>query len=335
MPARQYGLMHKYEKIFHLGHRLNQGILGAGMLYITEKIDGTNFRFRRKGDEIVYGSHATELGNFELVPSKRCQKCIRHKVAECHHTFFFIAKWIEENIDVEDLEPGFVYFGEGGLKHTLTYENLPPFVGIDIWVEAEKLPFKRRGVLPSAGRYMTWDVAAKMFEKIGIPAVLVIWRGRAVEWVGKQPNLAALISKSYYGEVIAEGIVLKNYDSVDSRGKQLFAKIKREEFQERAKATFGVKPKGTPLDLDVVLAFCNDVRINKGIDRLFEEGGQDLGMTMMRDLYKLVGDDILEEEIVEIARMAKGRRFDFKAFYNSVAKRCAVRLQERMVEDAR
>ena len=325
--------MKSYGKILNLGHKMNKGILGAGVLYITEKIDGTNFRFRRKGDEIVYGTHHTELGALELI-HRHCKHCIEHKVEKCFHTFYFIAEWIDEHVDVEDLEPGLVYFGEGGLKHTLTYENLPRFVGIDIWVEAEKLPFERRGQDPPEGRYMSWDVAAKIFERIGIPAVSLVWKGQAQEWVGKQPNLRALIGKSYYGgPQLAEGIVLKNYDAVDSWGHQLFAKLKREEFQERAKATFGVKPKGSPLDYDVVSTFCNDVRINKSIDRLLEHG-EELEMKLTKALFILVAEDILQEEILEIQKMSRGRPLDFKAFYSGVAKKCATQIAERMLTRA-
>jgi hypothetical protein len=328
-----------YGKILNLGHRLNKGILGAGTLYITEKIDGTNFRFRRKRneklnmDEIVYGTHHTELGSLALI-SQRCKHCREHKVDECFHTFYFIARWIDEHVDVEDLEPGLVYFGEGALKHTLTYENLPTFVGIDIWVEAEKLPFERRGQDPPEGRYMSWDVAARIFEKIGIPAIALVWKGQAQEWVGKQPNLMALIGTSYYGgPQLAEGIVLKNYDAVDSYGHQLFAKLKREEFAERAKATFGVKPKGSPLEYDVVATFCNAVRINKGIDRLLE-AGLELEMKLTKTLFILVAEDILQEEILEIQKMSKGRSLDFKAFYGGVAKRCAAQIAERKLTRA-
>ncbi len=336
--------MHKYGKIFNLGHKLNQGILSAGKLVVTEKVDGANFRFATGGgplggmmsQRIVYGTRRKELGPFEEISDEPCKKCQRHDIEDCTHTFYFVAKWIEENVDVDELEFGFTYFGEAGIKHTLTYESMPPFTGIDIWVEGEELGFdrfEREGYL-AGGRFVAWPFAKKIFERLGVPVVPTLWEGNASEWAGKPRDLETLIGPSYFGEVKAEGICLKNYDVVNEKGNQLRAKIKREEFQEMAKASFGTKPKGMPLSLEVAEAFCNEVRIDKAIDILTLEEGLALDMKLMKQLFKLVGDDILQEEILTIAQMSRqSGEFDFHAFYGIVAKKCANRLQEFMIEE--
>ncbi len=101
-----------------------------------------------------------------------------------------------------------------------------------------------------------------------------------------------------------------------------------------SKATFGTKPKGMPLSLEVAEMFCNEVRIDKAIDILTLEEGLALDMKLMKQLFKLVGDDILQEEILTIAQMSRqSGEFDFHAFYGIVAKKCAKQLQEFMVEE--
>ena len=333
--------MHRYGKIFNLGHKLNQGILSAGKLVITEKVDGANFRFTRMPTNwIMYGTRRKELGPIDEIDDEPCKKCQRQKVPavreECIHTFYFVAKWIEENVDVSELETGFTYFGEAGIKHTLTYENLPPFTGIDIWVEGEELGFDRydREGYIAGGRFVAWPYAKKIFDRLGIPVVPVLWEGNASEWAGKPRDLETLIGPSYFGDVKMEGICLKNYDVVNEKGNQLLAKIKREEFQEMAKASFGTKPKGMPLSLEAAEMFCNDVRIDKSIGVLTLEEGLALDMKLMKRLFKLVGDDILQEEILTIAKMSRqSGEFDFHGFYGIIAKKCAKRLQEFMIEE--
>ena len=337
--------MHRYSKIHNLGHKLNNGILSAGKLVVTEKVDGANFRFAKGGPigmmskRIVYGSRRKDLGRIEDIDDEPCKKCQRQKVPavreECTHTFYFVAKWIEENVDVDELEDGFTYFGEGGIKHTLGYNTLPPFTGFDIWVEADELGFDR---FPSEGyevgsRFIGWPVAKRIFERLGIPVVPVLWEGSAQEWIGKSKDIETLIGPSYYGDVKMEGVCLKNYEAVNVFGQQLFAKVKRIEFQEMAKASFGTKPKGMPLSLEVAEMFGNEVRIDNAINKLTLEG-HDLSMELMKTLFTYVGDDILQEEILSIAQMSRGREFDFKAFYNLVARKCAKRLQTRMAEEA-
>ncbi len=335
--------MHKYGKIFNLGHKLNQGILSAGKLVVTEKVDGANFRFAVGGppggtmsQQIVYGTRRKDLGLFEDISDTPCKKCQRHNIEKCYHTFYFVAKWVEENVDVGELEYGFTYFGEAGIKHTLSYENMPPFTGIDIWVEGGELGFDRfdkEGYL-AGGRFVEWQYAKKIFDRLGIPVVPTLWEGNASEWAGKPRDLETLIGPSYFGDVKMEGIALKNYTAVNEKGNQLRAKIKREEFLEMSKATFGTKPKGMPLSLEVAEMFCNEVRIDKAIDILTLEDGLALDMKLMKRLFKLVGDDILQEEILTIAQMSRqSGEFDFHAFYGITAKKCAKRLQEFMVEE--
>ncbi len=332
--------MHRYGKIHNLGHKLNNGILSTGRLVVTEKVDGANFRFTRMPTNwIMYGSRRKELGPIDDIDDEPCKKCQRRKVPavreECTHTFYFAAKWIEDNVDVSELEPGFTYFGEAGIKHTLEYDTLPPFTGFDIWVKATELGFDK---FPSEGyeagsKFISWPSVKRIYERLGIPVVPVLWEGSAQEWIGKSKDIETLIGPSYYGDVKMEGVCLKNYEAVNVFGHQLFAKVKRIEFAEMAKASFGTKPKGMPLALEVAGMYGNEVRIDNAINKLTLEG-HGLSMELMKTLFTYVGDDILQEEILSIAQMSRGRELDFKAFYNLVARKCAKRLQERMVDEA-
>ena len=304
----------KYSKIYHLGHKENFGIIaGNPALIITEKFDGSNARFWLEDGTIMFGSHNVELGYAGQIPKKHM-----------HRAF---AQYILSKVKPEDLDPDYTYFGEMmSMKHTLEYnDHCPPFIGFDIWVEAKAPGWEqdKEGTI-THGRFMEWTAARSIFDKLGLARTNPIYEGRD-HWSADQ--LKALIGESAYG-LEMEGIVIKSYGVVNRYGRQIFAKIVREEFQEKNKAAFGeVKTVGP--ESAIVSAIYTRQRIAKKAHQLME-AGEELDLTMMKFLPKMVFDDGIEEEWREIVYIRKP--IDFSLVRKLIAKKCVKTLRQMMME---
>lgn len=302
----------KYPKVFTLGHKENEGILRSGaLLHISEKVDGTNVRFKLRKGEVVYGTHNTQIGALDLVPKKHLQRPV--------------CEYIDARIKADDLKPNYTYFGEGygeGLKHTISYENPAAFVGFDVWLETSAA-FK---VGESVGRFMSAGAARKEFERLGLPFVPTVFEGKE-NW--SHDTLRALIGKSAYGDFEMEGIVIKAYDKVNKYGRQMMAKIVTDDFKEANKAAFGAAKKHQPLEQQIFNAYCTEPRIKKKYHALLEEG-EERGMHLVPKLGALVFADILDEEIHEIAKLHGA--IDLGVVRGLVLKECARSLKWILVE---
>jgi len=114
--------MLKYVDIERLGTEENESIFAYpdDELIIEEKIDGGNASFFIENGLIHMCSRSRDL------VSDRDEK-----------TFSKERKYLYGLIQskIMELNPDYIYYGEWGMKHTLTYESLPGFVGYDIRVK--------------------------------------------------------------------------------------------------------------------------------------------------------------------------------------------------------
>lgn len=304
----------QYPKIYYLGHKENEGITeGHPRLNITEKIDGSNMRFWLADGGIHFGTHKTILGSLEMI--LEAHKKHMHRQA---------AQLVVDQIDADDLNPDYTYFVEMMMiKHTLVYEDVPPIVGFDIWMEVEPPGWdKHEG---SRGRFMQFDVAQKEFERLGVPTIPVLYDGKD-HW--RYDQLKALIGDSHYGGK-AEGIAIKSYDRFNRWGRQLFAKIVRDEFKEKLKATWGQKKFVGP-EGNIVQTYCLPARIVKMILKLRDEG-HEVAMELMKQLPRRVFDDMVEENWREIVYIRQP--IDFKAVRRLLAKKCVSELRRFLAEN--
>jgi len=181
------------------------------------------------------------------------------------------------------------------------WDNMPPFLGFDVYFDAE---FNNQGF------------KEKFFQDINIPLVPLLVRGK---W-GEISDEDLKIPQSKYINEMAEGIVIKNYD------KQLFAKIRTDEFKEKAKQTFGISKKYANTDEEKFIAtYCTNPRIEKTIHKLIDEG-EKLEMELMTKLPKIVYSDIWEEEWNEICFM--NWKLDLREVRKGIAKRCVPVLKQ-------
>lgn len=300
-----------YPKVFALDSNENEGILTPGLeLWITEKVDGTNFRFMLRDGGIVYGTHHTDLGYLNQIP-----KTHMHRV---------LAEIIESKVPASDLREGFVYFMEGFggvIKHTIAYPRPASLIGVDIWMWVTAPAFQGEEV---RGRFMQHGLVKTEFERLGFETVPLLYRGKD-QW--KPEALAALVAKSAFYEGQMEGIVVKAYNDVNKYGRQMMAKVVTEEFKEANKAVFGSPTGGSKkvyVEPGLVEAYCPDARVRKKFHELIESGAE-RSMKLVPVLGKLVYDDMWEECWRDFAYLAV--RVDMKDLRNLVYAKVAKMLK--------
>lgn len=283
-----------YIKIELIGKRSNEGIL-EGNVEISEKLDGANLSFYREkeGDPLTFRSRRIELNENTGM-----------------HGFRPGIDMIREADSNNPFPPGKMFFGEHMTPHVIFYGNIPNFIGFSVMDIAS-------GIYEA-----NWQ---KYFEDREIPIVIFInMSNPAVD------DLKALVNrKSEFGdtECIQEGIVIKNYDT------QLFAKIVREVFKEDAGRGKGYCIRKTDED-KFVKRFCTPARVRKVIFKTLEEHPEEeLDMPIMKYIAGETAMDILQEEILTIAKECQGD-FNFRLFKKGVSNECRATLQNMIIEQA-
>lgn len=288
-------IFHKYPKIKILGDKSNEGILTEpGKVVIEEKVDGANFGFYVKDDIIWFCSHNSNLTNSVQIAETGIPKWRGIKPV--------LTSW--QN-DPTKFNPNYYYFGESLQKHTITYDDIPGFIGFDVLdIEADI--------------FFNWEIAQQIYKDLNLPFINVIHELDTNKEIPIK-YLKTLYEKSEYKTGSAEGIVIKRYDT------QLMAKIVDDEFKEQNKEVFGhtITRKLTSED-KIVETFCTPARIKKIIYKLHDDGNE-LEMEMMKILYKPVVEDMLEEEILNIYH--EYNIIDFKVLNKLVSKECAKTLK--------
>lgn len=292
----------KYPKIRELGHSENAGILHQGdEMVVEEKLDGSNFRFCLTKDGIEFGSRTQLIAKGDLL------------VGENSKMFFPAINYVNKNVNHSELVDGYIYFGECCIPHTIQYDwnKIPPLVGFDIFDL-------------DTGFFLSYEEKVNHFKTIGVICVPLVVKGA---W-GELNEKDLKVPPSEYYNGIAEGIVIKNY------AKQLFAKIRTDEFKEKNKEVFGGGPKVDRKQLAseyFIKRYCTNARIEKCIHKLVDDGNE-LDMAMMPLLYKIVYKDIWEEEWEEI--IFSGTELNLPEIIKMIASRCAGVLKQVIMRRA-
>ena len=299
----------KYDKIKAIGYEDNEGIFHnkKDEIFITEKMDGGNFRFMIKDKNIIFGSRTQQLTSDEGEDTN-----IQKNFLRCVN---FIRKQIWSNIDISESKKyeKYIFFGEAMIKHTMDYDwdEIPSYLGFDIYdKEIEK--------------YLSVIIIDDIFGELGLQIIPIVKILKAGEI--KEIN-EDMIPVSKYAPHKAEGIVLKNYK------KQLMCKIVQEKFKEKNKEVFGSGKKFADTDEEFLTAvYCTNARIDKMIFKLIDDG-EKLDMTMMKKLHTRVYKDIWEENWQEIMNM-KGKTIGFHNFKKKVSGRCLAVLKQVVINNA-
>jgi len=288
--------MKKYCDIERLGHEENDSIFAypGDELIIEEKVDGGN------------GSFFVEDGLIHMCSRNRDLTTDRDE-----KTFSKERKFLYNLLGIKELNPDYIYYGEWGMKHTISYESLPGFIGFDIRVKTN--------MTGGDGDFLSYDAMKKEYDRLGIETVQLLDKVKVESFLKKKPE--DYITKSKYYNGLMEGIVIKNYERKNVWGRQMFAKIVREEFKEQNHATFGnIKKDNNNEAAQIVDVFITNARIKKTIDKLIIEGGQKLGMELMQVLPVKIIEDVLKEETPTILKEYKV--IDTRTLKSLTAKKC-------------
>ena len=272
-------MMKKYEKITRNDKRQALNALNdMPDMVITEKIDGSNASFRLDNGELRVFSRRQELDE--------------------HNTLNGFYNWVVENIDVDYLENGLIYFGEWLTKHKINYsqENYKNFYLYDVYDT-------------SRGVYLPYGSVCLASRLLNVEMAPVFYKGEPIS----TEEIQSLVGKSHLGAEEGEGVVVKSY------GHQEFVKFVSPKFKE-VKQPKNKTEKKDSLDtwLDYVLT---ESRITKNIHKLQDENKlpDDLGLEDMGNILKsssgLIVEDIIEEELDVLIKEIKrkvGKRYPVK-----------------------
>jgi hypothetical protein len=274
----------KYQHIERLETDETDGIL-IGMCYVFPKIDGTNSQ--------LWWDNGLQSGsrNRHLSPDNDNQGFCKWALQQKNFIDFFIEY------------PEYKLFGEWLVPHTLrTYENSAwnKFYVFDVIV-------KDSGYLP----YHTYQ---PILDKFGIDYIPPICRieNPTVERLIIQLEKNTFLIKDGYGP--GEGIVIKNYEYKNKYGRQVWAKIVRNEYKakhNKAQITDVVDKK--QIELLIVEKYVTPDFIDKEFNKIKNDSGW--SSKMIPRLFSTVYHCLITEECWNFVKEYKNPVIDFGRLY--------------------
>lgn len=266
----------KYHSIVRYGHKSTQDVLNKGdKIIIQEKIDGANASFAVIDGELKCWSRNKELSMGNTLEG------------------FYV--WAKENINVDKLLDGVIYFGEWTAQHKVVYEgHAKQFFLYDIFnLHLEE--------------YVSFSMVRDEAKRLGLQLVPVFFEGefesfdQLMSYVGRTD-----LNGTLGGEPSGEGVVVKNVAYRDRFGKQMFVKLVVDKFAEVQKQKTPKDPKKKFSEEELKVRECvTTPRVEKQLFKMIEDGqlDRDYGIEDMGYILKtvspMVAEDILKEEMEE------------------------------------
>lgn len=270
-------LLPSYGKIYSLGHRYLADLL-KGVVLVEEKVDGSQFSFGKRGNEVRFRSSGA------TIYPETAQKLFKAAV--------------EYVLSIKDLlHDGWTYRGEvlhAPRHNTLTYNRVPKHNIVLFDIETD-----------TGQNFLTAEQKRDEATRLDLEVVPVFCRG-IIETLDQLKGM--LETESFLGGCKIEGIVLKNYDRFGEDGKALMGKWVREEFKEIHRGAWkAANPSKSDLIEAMVKVYRSEARWEKAVQHLRDAGllqsaPQDIG-PLMKEFQK----DLMEECSAEI----KEKLFEF------------------------
>lgn len=262
--------LRSYAKIYHLGHKYLADLL-KGPVVIEEKVDGSQFSFGKREDQVFFRSRGAEI------------------YPETADKLFKAA--VDYVVSIKDsLVDGWTYRGEvlhAPRHNTLTYSRTPKHNVVIFDVETDD----SQNFLSPKGKELE-------AAKLDLETVPVFFTGEITDAAGLE---SLLKEESFLGGCKLEGIVIKNYLQFGIDKKALMGKWVRSEFKEIHQGAWkGANPsRGDVIDA-MVKVYRSEARWEKSIQHLRDKGllqdaPQDIGL-----LIKEAQNDLVEECAAEI-----------------------------------
>lgn len=284
----------RYDHLERLGHVEVEGI-ADGTVYVFPKLDGTNSSIWLAGNEIQAGSRNRTLSLEQ-------------------DNAGFLASLANQTRYGELLgaHPFWVLYGEWLVPHTLkTYRD-------DAW--RRFWVFDVRDCEDHAyERYVPYDEYAPVLEQYGIDFV----PPNAIIRNPTDPDFLRLLESNTFlirdGEGPGEGIVLKNYGWRNKFGHQVWAKIVRNEFKEKARTAFGTDVQTGTYQIECAIAekYVTAALVDKTLAKITQDQ-LNAGATVFDKksgiprLLQTVYYEIVREELWAILKEHKSPTIDFK-----------------------
>ena len=283
----------RYAKVYQLGDARLSELLN-GPVQVTEKLDGSQFRWQKKEGRLLMGSHRVDFDEMHPVDN----------------LFVIGAKYLESISD--RIPEGLVFFGEflpRTRQNTITYGRAARngFYLFDVFNPAEEpialCPNQELGssYLLEPGGWAGGEELGWFSYLFDVDPPHVLFEGDGKELTEKK-LLELLAQQSYLGGSLQEGIVVKNYalsspDPYHPMTMQAGKYVRRSFKEENDAAWRGQRDISGQLQL----RFKTEARWEKAIVHAREDGKLNGNMTDIRPLLEELDRDI-DEEIAPLAR---------------------------------
>jgi len=289
------GKVSGYGKIYNLGHAALACLFETEVI-VEEKIDGSQFSFKRVGDQVYCRSHRQQL------------------VLDGPQKMFELG--INTVIEIAPLlHDGWVYRGEY-LKqphhNTLFYERIPEKHIIIFDID--------RG----GQRFLTYDEKHTEADRIGLETVPLMYEGMITN---VDEVLKLMENSSVLGNSRIEGLVFKNYARWGEDGKCLMGKHVSEEFKEVHKKSFREEnPAQRDILYRLIKQYSVPARWLKVVQHLREDNKLTMSPQDIGPLLKELNHDIdaecrdeIKEELYKWARkdIMRGAAKGFPEWYKN------------------
>lgn len=287
-----------YPSVRNLGHPQIAELMD-GLVYVQEKVDGSQFSFGLIDGELLMRSKGAQ------VYPETADKLFRPAVET-------VLRLHEEG----RLKPGNIYRGEVLCRpkhNTLEYGRVPAGNIALFDVQWGEQNYADPRDLPLYA------------EQLGIESVPLLWYGE-IEDAEAVRNF--LETDSFLGGAKIEGVVIKNYERFGKDGKPLFGKHVSEAFKESHSKQWGERNPGRADVVEKLIeTLRTEARWRKAIQHLAEAGELEHSP---RDIGKLIAEiqrDVFEEEGVFIRdvlfehfrrQIGRGVTSHFPEFYKNL-----------------
>ncbi len=259
-----------------------------GKLYVFPKLDGTNSSIWMGEDDVELKAGSR---NRELTLDNDNAGFLHYLTNSGSDVYSYLRE-----------HPTHRLFGEWLVPHTLkTYDKdaWRKFYVFDVMVGDE---------------YINYDIYKKWLEEYGIryiPAICSIMNASSDRLYHQLENSNYLIKD---GDGLGEGIVLKNYDFVNSFGNTVWAKIVRADFKQKHSKEMGHPEidEAQCTEFKIVEKFIDSNLIEKEYAKIVnEQGGWD--SKFIPRLFNIIYYELIHDDMWEILKEFKNPTINFKA----------------------
>lgn len=234
--------LHSYAKIYHIGHKQLANLLN-GNVVVEEKVDGSQFSFGKRGDQLYFRSRGAPV------------------YPETADKLFKAA--VEYIVSIKDLlHDGWTYRGEvlHAVRHnTLTYGRTPRHNVVIFDVETDQ-----------GQNFLSPEAKAQAALLLDLEVVPSFHNG-PIEHIETLREI--LEHESFLGGCKMEGVVIKNYTQFGEDKKVLMGKWVREEFKEIHQGAWkGANPSRSDVIEMMIKIYRNENRWLKAIQHLRDAG---------------------------------------------------------------